>query len=508
MKASFVSLAVLAAGLVLIGCSPNRDAETRYKLEKQLWTAQRLEKKISSKYPYDTQMDWAVATAAYETVLAGVPDMSESDVWRPVVVKDIEGVALMAKLGLIRLCFQESRSNAAVSYFKAEIFDPRTISLGAPEIRLERASSLYSSIDVDTLACRSLLFDVIDSGALATNYVNPGDTLLGFPIYFAEVVRDKGDNERYAATIEAGERFYGQIIDSWADSLSGRQALYYRAQFRLLDGRLDAAEADVNRLLEEGHRGVELSDLLFLKGYILGAEGRLDEARHVYGDLPESRRVPVSVGYLGRLNVAEIDIADGEYERAFAALEAIEHDDDAPQELVARAALVRALALERQGQWKQSLELLTWTCRLYPYTLSAMYVPLIAVRHDVAAGNMREGKKNLELATQYYLNIIAKDSAFLPFRHIAKDFLVECYLLMGRVEEVAALLETQGQKWGGENGSVALFKSGLIYMNLLGDREKAAKTFKKSVELFPQTRYSRVTQSQLDRMATPQNGMP
>ena len=189
-----------------------------------------------------------------------------------------------------------------------------------------------------------------------------------------------------------------------------------------------------------------------------------------------------------------------------AILRDLERDDKASQELAARAALLRALLLERQGRWDDAFELLRWTCRLYPYTLSAVHAPLVALRHDVAEGDSRKAEKTLDLARRYYLYVIEKDSAFLRFRHLVKDFLIESYLLMGREEEVAELLLQEGRGWRGDNGAVALFKSGLIYMNLLGDTEKSTAALKKSVELFPQTRYGKITHSQLDRIATPQNG--
>ena len=53
MKRPYAAIIMLIVGLTIIGCKPTEDVQTRYSLEKQLWTAQQLERRISSKYPYD-----------------------------------------------------------------------------------------------------------------------------------------------------------------------------------------------------------------------------------------------------------------------------------------------------------------------------------------------------------------------------------------------------------------------------------------------------------------------
>ncbi len=506
MRPVTAALIVIVACVGAVGCDPSWEVRTRYLLEKQLWSAQQLEKKIASKYPYDTIWDWEAAVQAYRAVLTGAAVEGRED-WQPSSVEDIERIVLMTKLGLIRLCFLDYRAGAAVSYFKSEIFDFRTVSLDTSAVRLNLTRRLYASIDVDSLTCRPLLREIVDSRALSTNYVQLGDTLLGFPVFFAQVIRDNGGAQQYIETIDAGEEFYAQIIDARRDSLVGRKATFYRAQFRLLGARLDEAQEDVRSLLEQGHEGIPTLDLRLLEGRILGAQGRVAEAQAVYDDILTGNAATPQ-GYLARLNNAEIHIHRGRADEAVAMLRDLEEDNDAPQEVIARAALLRARVLERQGRWKDAFELLRWTCRLHPYTLAAVHAPLVALRHDIAEGELRDAENTLELATGYYLQVIEKDSAFLPFRHLAKDFLVESYLLMGREAEVAELLEREGQMWRGNNGSVTLLKSGLIYMNLLGDREKSAAALKKSVELFPQARYGKITQSQLDRIATRQNGDP
>jgi hypothetical protein len=43
-----------------------------------------------------------------------------------------------------------------------------------------------------------------------------------------------------------------------------------------------------------------------------------------------------------------------------------------------------------------------------------------------------------------------------------------------------------------------MFKSALIYSTLLDDKESAERILKKSIELFPETRYAKIAQQQLD----------
>lgn len=506
MTRFFAVVVVLVVGAGVVGCSSPDEFEIRYRLEKQLWTAQQLEKKISSKHPYDTFVDWQAADQAYRTVLARVAT-GDTETWESSTVKDLERIVLMTKLGLIRLCLMEYRAGAAVTYFKSDIFDFRAVSLDTAAVKLRLARPLYGSTNADTLACRPLLREIVESGALSLHSVPLGDTLLGFPVFFAQVIRDNGTAQRFSDTMRVGETFYGQVIDAWPNSPAGRKATFYRAQFRILANRLDEAEADVRSLVDQSQRDIPTADLLLLHGRILAAQGRLGEAEAAYeaivADGPRKPR-----GYLARLNIAEVRICAGGEDEAVVMLREIEDDENASEEVIAKAALLRARVLERQGRWKDSLELLTWTCRLHPYTLAAVHAPLLALRHNLAEGDRRGAETTFKLATEYYLKVIAKDSAFLSFRHLVKDFLVECHLLMGREREVADLLEREGPALRGDNASVALLKSGLISMNLLGDPKKSAIALKKSVELFPHARYAKVAQSQLDRMATPRNSEP
>jgi hypothetical protein len=104
---------------------------------------------------------------------------------------------------------------------------------------------------------------------------------------------------------------------------------------------------------------------------------------------------------------------------------------------------------------------------------------------------------------EFYLTAIERGSASWRYRYLVQDCLIESYLIVNDPRGAAAILEDRAPSWAAEPGSVGLFKSALIYMQLLGDQENGVRMLKKSLDVFPHTRYLEVVQGHLETVSHP-----
>lgn len=181
-------------------------------------------------------------------------------------------------------------------------------------------------------------------------------------------------------------------------------------------------------------------------------------------------------------------------------LRELELDPGTPREIAATAMLLRALLAERGGDWPQAVRLLWRVCHLESFTRAAAVSPGLMVGHYAGARDSAAAEAALRDAGEFYVEAIGKHIGYLAHPHILKDFLIESYLIAGKPKVVAELLEAHGMKWRTDDGCVGLYKSALIYLNLLHDEENGVRMLQKCLDLFPTSRYAWIVRAQLDRI--------
>jgi hypothetical protein len=146
--------------------------------------------------------------------------------------------------------------------------------------------------------------------------------------------------------------------------------------------------------------------------------------------------------------------------------------------------------------------------RLYPNTTPALEAPLVITRHYIASNNRQLAERSLERATEFYVSLLTRQSKYRGDRLLVQDFLIENYLTMGRAEEVAGILENRSLDWDEVSMVGGMFKSALLYSAILDDYESASRVLKKSIELFPETRYAKIAERQLEFFSEQSAGDP
>jgi hypothetical protein len=198
-----------------------------------------------------------------------------------------------------------------------------------------------------------------------------------------------------------------------------------------------------------------------------------------------------------KLTLAQISFDEGNVSRGNSLVKEIDSSDSAPRDVKAAALFIRALHLEKAYKWDEALVLLNRTRNLYPFTRAAISSPLVVTEHYLSRGNMELAKLNLNRAKDFYVSLISKRSKFAGDRFLVQEFLIENYLMTDNAAEIASILEKESTGWDEFSSAGALFRSALIYGEILKDRDNEARILKKCIELFPDTRYAKIAREQL-----------
>ncbi|MEJ2720642.1 MAG: hypothetical protein P8181_05815 [bacterium] len=490
-------LCLMLSFLQSCGSEPGIDA--RYKLEKQIWDARMIERKIWQHTFATDYRDVEAAIAAYRAILEWDSLQSgQRESWSPRVRLEIRERVLTCKVALVKLYFLQFQDDAGVTYFRSGLERHDLMFLDYPNLRLQRVKRLYASLPADTagLECARLVREIKDDPALWLGHVQISDTLLSIPLYLArtEVENNPPDERGYAGM---ADEFYSHVIRVWPDSLAAYRAKLKRADLNVLLARYDDALLNIESAMST-HWAEPSRDALEL----FAAEIRAHGLKQYDGSEPVFRRLIAQsprrdVVDTAKLNLAIVQLRKSDTEKGIGLLRDVQLDKDVPPETATIAMFVRAMHLRDAGTWPDALSVLWRICRLYPFTRASLIAPLVIVRQYVSGDDMEKARRAQGQATEFYLSAIKKDSASIRYRHLLKDYLIESYLIVGDPLGAAVILENDAPEWKGENGAVGMLKSALIYLKLLDDRENGVRMLKKCLDLFPHTRYSKIIQGQI-----------
>ena len=496
-------ICLVGAALCCIqSCAVETEIGTRYALEKAIWRAEQYKKRAVSDPFSESREDFRAAIATYEEILADSRFHRERLEDRAAITRDLQKLLLKCRTVLAELYLVEYEDCAGVTY-------PGTIA-GRHDLlftekfglRPRKVAGIYDRSIPDSLEirCAEAFQHVVDDSLLWSGEVAIGDTLLALPAWLARVEtgREEVNRRGYA---RVAEEFYSRVVESRRDDPVAHRARLLRAELRIVERRFNEALDDIDALLSNPEATRDRGDLLLWKTEIqahgLGLE---KEAEGVLKDLITA--YPRSAAARGAvLTLAEFEAARGHREEAVRMLRDLELDPATPRETAGAAIFLRALQAERQGDWTEAARLLWRVCHLESFTRAAAVSPWLVIRHYVRAGDVSGVEAALEDAGEFYLQTIGRHIGYLKHPHVLKDFLIESYLIGGKPQVVAELLESHAVRWRVDNGSVGLYKSALIYLRLLHDEKNAVRVLQKSLDVFPTSSYAWIVRAQLDRIS-------
>ena len=497
-------IVLLLASVAAISCRSYEDITARYTLERKLWDAQVHERKININFLRASQRDLFLAIQAFNDVVSYDPLAGRStERWDPVVVQDIKRIQIVSKIALANLYFLSEQYYDAGDFYARTLKESELSFEKSLDVRLNLARTLFLAGESQSLEvnCARIFKDIVESDYFWAGQSALKDVFLNIPIVLARIYRDRGDEAKYDEYCGLAQDFYGNIMSTWPDSLMAARARFSLANVYLVREEWEPALREIDLLIDHPNFRERSGNLLLLKGEILAyAMDKPAVGSLVFREIVREHPGSPSAQAAG-LNLATITLTRGDEEAGLRMLKEIEDSGTSAPEITAKAMLARALHLESRDRWDEAIVILRRIIRLYPHTESAIEAPLVITKHNVAKGEKRLAELSLDRAKEFYLSLISQNSKYTGNRLDVENYLIENYLILGRAAEVATLLETESKDWDDMTTAGGLFKSALIYSEVLDDRVNAERILKKCIELFPETRYAKIAQRQLEYLA-------
>ena len=495
---------VLTGALLAAGCHSHEDVHARYSLERLSWRAQVQERKINIAFIKASQRDLALAIELLNDVVAYDP-LSEYDTgaWDPKVVDDIRRIRLTSRIALANLYFLSEQYQQAGNFYARTLKDATIDFKRELDVRLNLVRTVYLTGETDLLEeqCAAIFDEIDQSDDFWAGKFALQDVFLGIPLVLTRLYADREETDRYREFCATAERFYTRVASTWPNDEIAAKAVYSRVMLFMQQEKWDSALSDIELLMGNAHFEGQRGQLLLLKGEILAyAKEDIPAGVAVFNKIL-NRYSGTPAGYAAQFDLASIKLQAGNERDGFEMLRELESGRNVPSEVAAKAMLTRALYLEKNHRWDEALPLFRRLVRLFPNSESAVGAPLVVTRHYLDTGELQLAKRNLDRATDYYASLLERQSKYQGDRLLVEDFLIENYLAMDRGKEVAELLVERSRNWDEISSAGAFLKSAVIYSAVLEDDENAARVLKKSIQLFPQTRYAKIAQQQLDQIS-------
>jgi tetratricopeptide (TPR) repeat protein len=347
--------------------------------------------------------------------------------------------------------------------------------------------------------CAELIGDLAREQLLWRGGIEIGDTLLSIPVYLVRVELENSVAGSSLERVGPAQKFTKLVAETWPDSLAGVKARLATADLYAILGRYEEALSEIDAALLRNHPEVNRNENLLFRAEVLGhGLSRFTEAESLLTAIRQAAGPSTPISRAAALDFAAIRIKTGHIEEGTRVLLELELAGDTPAETKAAAMLLRAICLLDHGDWPESLHILWRICRLLPFTRASMVAPLIILRRELDTEGTQRALEVQGKVAEFYLSAIERGSASWRYRHLVQDCLIESYLMVNDPRGAAAILEERAPKWNDDAGSVGLFKSSLIYLHLLGDQENGVRMLKKSLDAFPQSRYSKIVRGHLE----------
>lgn len=496
---------LLAGGLLLsiVGCRTNEDVHARYTLERLLWKAQVQERKINIAFIKASQRDLTLAIDYMSEVVAYDPLAAhDTQGWNSGIIDDIRHIRLVSRIALANLYFLSEQYQEAGDFYTRSLNDANIDFKKQLDVRLNLVRTVYLTGESDLLEeqCAAIYEEIDQSKDFWSGKFPLKDVFLGVPLVLLRLYADREEWDQYEQFGGTAERFYTRVAETWPEELIAAKAIFSRVMLRLQQERWREAIADIDRLMKmqsfESRRG----ELMLLKGEILAyALEEREAGKGVFSELV-ARHSGTPAGFAGQFNLAALTLQEGDAERGLEMLRELEGGDRVPADVAARALMRRARYMEENNRWHEALPLLRRLTRLFPNTDPAVEAPLVITRHYLETGERQLAERNLQRAAEFYTTLLERQSKYRGDRIMVEDYLIENYLAMGKGREMAELLEDRSSEWDEVSSAGAMLRSAVIYSAVLDDEENAARLLKKSIELFPDTRYAKIAEERLKKL--------
>lgn len=475
---------LLAPAICAAGCAET-PLSVRYAAERDLWRANRLERRVSSN-PEVAGPVLEETIGAYARVIERYPatriqgDPGESAL--------LGSIRAGATLGLARMRSSGQRDfEGAITV----LFDNR---FTAPE-NLEATVRLHSELIrlLDSAGRADSLVLVLDDLAARVPPVDPTGhaipLVLEAPLRAAEVREATSNIAESEKRLEEAATYYDRVITEHAASPAAVAARMAKANVFVKQQRFDSAVSILEQAMSEPAAASLMPGILYTQATVLSQglhdhAGAIRRLRRLQREFPEDPRAPGA-----QVQIGIAFQAAGQPDSALAALADVERRYPARTETVSQALFLAASVLEQSGRIGAAQERYRDVATRYPRTTSGLLAPLQIAESYARAGDRTRAEATLLQAAAEYQRIareLGDDPGSRDVVLAALDHLADVWTRLGRWPDAVQALLTRGEGFPSDYRSpLAFIRAASIQEEQLKDRAAAIATLERVADRYP-----------------------
>ncbi len=487
--------------LAVAGCRPTDGLRARYRVERALWDAQRVERQVLLAMVPTGRTAVTEAIAAYEAV-ASDPALAHPERYGDDVARDLRRLRAVVRTALATLYLTDARYADAARSWRgalADVTSPRRVV--EAHVGLARALALAGDREALAAQCDSIL-RAAERALWSPSPPNLPPEVFQAPVLLVRLRRESGGRDATRRAVARALGFCDRLADALADTPGAVAASMAGLHVTLAAEQWEAALERIARLRDDPAAAERRAELDLVAGEILlnaldrprEALVRFDAAREEgHGAVADAARLDrtVALRRLGRTGTARAEL------RALAA------DPDVDPEVGARALVMRASLLEADGRWDEALVLLRRAMHIHAETEAALDAPLVITLHYAERGDTTLARRSLEQARAFYEKRLARPHIPTDRWLGVTDRLIDAFGAAGSARGAARWLVERAERRDAPDGALALLRAALLEADVLGDTTRALSLYEKVVERHPGTRYAKVAREGIARLAKP-----
>jgi tetratricopeptide (TPR) repeat protein len=484
---------------MMTGCG-NEEFTARYRAEKMLWNATKLQRAITENPELATDEMRALIVEKYELIIAEFPPPEaahESDLsMDALVTTSISGRSRIILAGLLAA---EDRRDESAELLASVRDEYRAVRPLAVEAALSLASLHEASGDWEAAVAE---FDLLVENwpPAYEDGSGPDARILRTPMRKATGFMLRGQESLAAAAFNEARSYWRHWEEEWPGSVTAIAAASLVAESFSVEQRwgdaVDAYEKFDDVYGDEGNRAalwLTVADI-----YMERLE-RTAEARVYYEK--------VSVTYGGEIAGATADVALAvddirarRYSRGRDRLESVIAGFVDEEAVAATATYHIARSFELENRWDEAIPYYRTLSSRYPSTMYGLTAPLHVAGHYTAMGEDAAAATALSGAGDAYERVI-RDFVGTPAELVARNNLVETRLRQGLWRQAAEALVESAERFP-ESSSTAgmLIQAADLYSDKLGDDDSARGLLESIVRLYPGEPGGDAAQQRLDEL--------
>ena len=484
---------------MITGCG-NEEFTTRYRAEKMLWNATKLQRAISENPELATDEMRALIMEKYELIVAEFPppeDAHESDLSMDALVT--VSTSGRSRIILAGLLAAEDRRDESVELLASVRDEYTAVRPLAVEAALSLASLHEASGDWEAAVAE---FDLLveNRPPAYEDGSGPDMRILRAPMRKAAGFMLRGQESAAAGAFDEARSYWRHWEKEWpgsgtAISAAGLVAESFSVEQRW-DDAIDAYKEFDTVYGDENNRAalwLAVADMYVQK------LGRTAEGRVYYEKVSATYRGKIA-GATADVALAVGDIRATHYSRGRERLESVIAGFSDEEAVAATATYHIARSFELEERWDEAIPYYRTLSTRYPSTMYGLTAPLHVAGHYTEMGEDAAAATALSGAGDAYERVI-RDFVGTPAELVARNNLVETRLRQGLWRQAAEAIVESAERFPESSSTAAmLIQAADLYSTRLGDDDFARNLLESVVRLYPGEPAGDAAQQKLDEL--------